>query len=347
MLLSVVCLANTLSFGDSYKRGVNSSPHYVYVYESALNPSFQHPIDWLEYTDEYIEKLKENKRETYVVLDDPEGRFRVIVAGTAIPLFGLKDAGSIFRDGAKTGQIGFDTTTPLGQRALALIRNYNPYVDESEPEKQPLLNVGLDVFWKPEGKAIWGSESLEGPELGYYKYPGNENILERRKADKLPEPKGPGYFIATPIIRPYAIRRFWKKGEYNVFLDGEYAKLAHDLVMSEYESALDEYRIGIDSYAASLINLHFGGVGNKVPGLIDLRELPDDASKRLINNIMTDPKTFGFLNQEDASQFIERGGKLEVKYALSISLYTKNPLNKGALNGVSVQLPIIDKKKKN
>lgn len=345
--MSIVTLffSAVLPIAGEVAQSQNDAPPYIYVYEHA-DEKYEYPQEWSGYTQDFFSSISKDQRKNFIVLDDKDGRFRVLISGDAIPLFGLREAGTLFNEGAKTGQIGFDTSTELGKRALSLIRNYDPYIDESEPAKQPIVNVGINLFIKPEGGQTWGSDYYQSKDRGYYKYPGDEKILAVRNRQHKVISKGPGFFIVTPIIQPYRVLRVWKKGEYNVFDDGEYARLAQELVMKEYFDSLEIFRHGMESYATMMIDQLIGPIGNRLPGDLDLSQFPEGSRTQLEANMLANPQRFGFLSMNDAQAFIDKGGKLSIKFALEVYSSHSNPANGSSLSGVGFQLPIVEKKKK-
>ena len=314
-------------------------PPVVIIYESIYKNSTL-PNEHKQYNSELLTELA---KEQYTIIEDPEGRFTAIVSNSAFEINALEGTASIFQEASQLGLEGFDTTTDLGKRALALIRGNNPHVDYSLPAKQPAIGVNVDCYFERTG--TYQNFSVPLPfnldKQGFFE-PRDPKLVEKYDKNRLsPEPKGPIYQVYEPFIHPYNVRVIESEPKKSPYRQGESLAKAQALIQERLENAIAQYRLGADSYVTVFLSKHLGDISNRIPGEFSVNELPEWLKKGAMRQFQDHYKEYGFNSQEEVSSFFENGGKIRLKALLRVSVQEARPNDPGkASTGVGKVLPL-------
>lgn len=322
---------------------VSQENEYIFVYSPAL-AEYSLPNEYIKFDKILIQNLIE---QGYTIIDDPNGKFRAIISNEAFSIRSLEEAGSIFQVAAQAGVDGFDSTTPLGKKAMSLIRGYDPFVDESKVTKQPLINIHLKVFANTGGG--FSNRSLTFDAMK----PDTRGFLEPRDEEKnrqfaegkyKPEAKGTSLYIAEPFIFPYQVRSLHFENKPNSYDQNNQLHESQKLIKERLDQAMEAYRVGIDSFTSSLSDRLLGGIADKLNTEIPINELPEQLKAALTHMFSEHPRDFGFNSKEEAADFMNKNGKLVLTARASLSVSHSNPDFPELRNGVRTSFPLPKKK---
>ena len=310
-------------------------PKAVIVYDHAV-PPFAHAQNYEAYTRDYLEKLTDLQ---YTVLEDPNGQFKVIVSDDAFHIYSLEMAGSFFQTAGKLGLAGFDSSTELGKQAISFIRGYDPFIDVNKPLREPLIHSNLNLYINVNGSFSSSRLILEIPPTKQGFADERDDALDKavKSGEQKIQRKGPVIRVSEPYINPHQIRIFSSPPKISSYESSQMLEKAHELVMERFASAIESYRVGMDSYMTSMIDKYLGNLANQLPGEISINDLPEDAKRQLQYQFENNFKNFGFNSKEEALEYYDKNGKITVAPRIGFNYDTKNRNDYGK-RGVGVVL---------
>lgn len=280
----------------------------VVTYEGVhIDYSLPNTVD--SFTPSYLDELRSKR---YTILEDKEKNLTVIVSDHAYQIASLYGTSEILTQAAKLGETGIDTSTEFGKKASALLRAYDPFFDENEVVKQPVgqfeLNLTMTVNGRPFARGL--GEPWE--KVGHKKAESAELSQKFAKGEYVPKKSGPQYQIFFPCFGDYEVHFIPSRPNMKIPDRVETLKRAQELVNAEFEKAVETFRISQNMMESMLFAKYAPGLSNRIPGKISLSELPEELQKVLKNSIPSQYARYGFRTAQEAQEFLDSGGAMEV-----------------------------------
>ncbi|MCB0827076.1 MAG: hypothetical protein KDC26_12905 [Armatimonadetes bacterium] len=308
----------------------------VVAYEG-VHVEYSMPNSVESFTSEFLYELRSKR---YTILEDKEKNLTVIVSDFAYQIASLNGTSEILTQAAKLGETGIDTTTDFGKKASALLRAYDPFFDETEVVKQPIGQFELNLTFTVNGRLFTRGLGEPDSKMGYKKAESAELSQKFAKGEYVPKKLGPQYQVFFPCFGDYEVHLIPSRPNMKIPDRVETLRRAQELVNVEFEKAVETFRISQNMMESMLFAKYAPGLSNRIPGKISLSELPEELQKELKYSIPNQYSRYGFRSAQEAEEFLDSGGAMEV---YSTVRYGGRYHNGNNFTGFAAILPLIRK----